>query len=289
MDPRLRRAFRRLAYNRPAMLPEQRTAADVTYRESGRADAPALVLLHGIGSTSAGWRLQYGPLGAHCRVIAWDAPGYGGSKPLVGEAPSAEEYARALARLLDALGIRQALVGTNSWGTPTGVVFARLFPARVRALVLGGPAAGWGSAPKAEQERRAAARIERVTALGVKRMREEDAAELVAPGTRAEVLDWIRGAEGLNADGYAQAARMLAAVDVPREIATLACPVTVVAGELDRRTPPETNAKRIAAAAPRATLQMVPNCGHLPHLEYPEIFNAAVLAMLKEVGQPSAA
>jgi len=271
------------------MLPEQRSAAGITYRESGAKDAPALVLLHGIGSTSAGWRLQYGPLGEHFRVIAWDAPGYGGSEPLPGEAPGAEAYAQALARLLDALGIENAIIGTNSWGTPTGVVFARLFPQRVRALVLGGPAAGWGSAPKEEREKRTAARIERVTTLGVRKMREDDAADLVAPGTRAEVLEWIKGAEGLNANGYAQAARMLAEADVPREIAAVACPVKVVSGVQDRRTPPETNAKRIASAAPNATLLMVPDCGHLPHLEHPEVFNAAVLGVLKALAQPSAA
>ena len=271
------------------MLPEQKSAAGITYRESGAQDAPVLVLLHGIGSTSAGWRLQYGPLGERFRVIAWDAPGYGGSQPLPGEAPSAEDYARALARLFDALGVDKAIIGTNSWGTPTGVVFARLYPQRVRALVLGGPAAGWGSAPKEEREKRAAARIERVTTLGVKRMREDDAADLVAPGTRAQVLEWIKGAEGLNAKGYAQAARMLSQVDVPREIAAVACPVRVVSGVLDKRTPPETNAKKIAAAAPNATLLMVPDCGHLPHLEHPEIFNAAVLEMPKALAQPSAA
>jgi pimeloyl-ACP methyl ester carboxylesterase len=269
------------------MLPELKTAAGITYRESGRKDAPALVLLHGIGSTSAGWRLQYGPLGERFRVIGWDAPGYGGSAPLAGEAPGAEAYAQALARLLDALGIRQAIVGTNSWGTPTGVVFARLYPERVRALVLGGPAAGWGSAPKEERDRRVASRLERVSALGMKKMREEDAPELVAPGTRAEVLEWIKGAEGLNVKGYAQAARMLSAVDVTREAASVTCPVKVVSGEKDRRTPPETNAKRIAAALPNGSLQMIPNCGHLPHLEFPEIFNAAVLEMLKAVGQPA--
>lgn len=270
-------------------LPALQSAANITYRESGRSDAPALVLLHGIGSTSAGWRLQYGPLGKHCSVVAWDAPGYGGSKPLAGEAPGAEAYAQALARLLDALGIDQAILGTNSWGTPTAVVFARLYPERVRALVLGGPAAGYGSAPKADREKRTEARLARVRALGMKKMREEDAADLVAPGTRAEVLEWIQGAEGLHADGYAQAARMLAEVDVPREIAAVACPVKVVSGELDRRTPPESNARRIAAAAPKATLLMVPNCGHLPHLEHPDVFNAAVLEMLQAVGRPSAA
>lgn len=269
------------------MLPERQSAAGITYRESGRKDAPALVLLHGIGSTSAGWRLQYGPLGGRFRVIAWDAPGYGGSAPLAGEAPPVEAYARALAGLLDALGVGSALVGTNSWGTPTGVAFARLYPQRVRGLVLGGPAAGWGAEAPAEREKRAAARIARVRELGMKKMREEDAADLVAPGTRAEVLDWIKGAEGLHEAGYAQAVRMLAAADVPRDIAAVRCPVTVVSGELDRRTPPETNAKRIVAAARQARLQVVPNCGHLPHLEYPETFNAAVLEMQAAIGQPA--
>ena len=269
------------------MLPESQAAAAVTYRESGRRDAPALVLLHGIGSTSSAWRLQYGPLGERFRVIAWDAPGYGGSAPLAGEAPTAEAYARALAGLLDALAVRTALIGTNSWGTPTGVAFARLYPQRVRGLVLGGPAAGWGAEPPAERERRAAARIARVTELGMRKMREEDAADLVAPGTRAEVLQWIKGTEGLHAAGYAQAVRMMAAADVARDIAAVRCPVTVVSGELDRRTPPETNAKRIVAAAPQATLRVVPRCGHLPHLEFPEAFNAAVLEMHAAIGQPA--
>jgi pimeloyl-ACP methyl ester carboxylesterase len=265
------------------MLPETKTAADFTFRESGRRDALPLVLFHGIGSTSAGWRLQYGPLGAHFRVIAWDAPGYGGSKPLAGEAPSVEDYAQAAARLLDALGIHTAFVGTNSWGTPTGVVFARLFPQRVQALVLGGPTSGWGWMPAEERARRLAARIERVRTLGVVKMRATDAPELVAPGTRAEVLEWLKGAEGLNVAGYTQAAHMLAAVDVPREAAAVKCPATVVAGEMDRRTPPETNAKKIAAALPGSSLLMLPNCGHLPHLEYPDRFNAVVLGMLQPV------
>jgi pimeloyl-ACP methyl ester carboxylesterase len=269
------------------MLPEHRSAAGFTYRESGRVDAPALVLLHGIGSTSAGWRLQYGPLGERFRVLAWDAPGYGGSTPLPGDSPSPEAYAQALARLLDALGVRQAIVGTSSWGTPTGVVFARRFPERVRALVLGGPTSGWGWLPQEERERRLAARIKRVRTLGMKRMREDDAAELVAPGTRAEVIEWIRSADGLHPEGYAQAVHMMAAVDVAREAAQVKCPARVVAGELDRRTPPDSNAKRIAAALANARLVMIPDCGHLPHLEFPGKFNAVVLEMLEELGQPA--
>ena len=259
------------------MLPSLQTVTNIAYRESGRHDAPALVLLHGIGSTSAGWRLQYQPLGAQLRVVGWDAPGYGGSAPLAPEHPAVADYVRSLASLLDALGIERALLATNSWGTPTAVGFARAHPQRVRGLVLGGPAAGLGSAPEAQRAKFVADRIERITRLGVAKMREEDAARLVAPGASAEVLAWIRSPAGVTIEGYAQAARMLGAADVPGDIANVKCPVTIVSGELDIIAPPETNAKRIAAAAPHAKFVSLPGCGHLPHLEQPERFNAIVL------------
>ena len=258
-------------------LPELKTAAGISYRESGGRDSPALVLLHGIGSTSAGWRLQFGPLGRSFRVIAWDAPGYGHSTPLAGEAPEPETYARALAGLLDALGVGKALIGSNSWGTPTAITFARLYPARATALVLGGPTAGLGGLAPEERDQRVRDRTERIRNLGPDRMRQEDAGRLVAPGASAELLGWIRSASGVTVEGYSQAARMMGRIDCVRDIAALDCPIVVVSGEKDIVTPPEANSKRLAAAAKRGTLEMIPDCGHLPHLEFPERFNAAVM------------
>ncbi|HEY5637836.1 MAG TPA: alpha/beta hydrolase [Burkholderiales bacterium] len=258
------------------MLPTLKTAGTIAYRESGMPGAPAVVLLHGIGSTAAGWRLQFAPLAQEARVIAWDAPGYGGSAPLATATPVAEDYARALAGLLDALGVKAAVIGSNSWGTPTAVAFAVLYPARVRALVLGGPANGMAGLPAAEREKLLEERIARVKSLGLPAMRVQDAPRLVAPGTRDEVMQWISGSEGIHEAGYLQALQMLARADCARTITGVACPVTVISGENDLVTPPETNAKRIAAAAPNATLTMVPDCGHLPHLEFPDLFNEAL-------------
>ena len=60
-----------------------------SYMEAGPADAPPLVLLHGIGANSMGWRYQFVALSDRFRVIAWNAPGYMLSDPLVAETPDA--------------------------------------------------------------------------------------------------------------------------------------------------------------------------------------------------------
>jgi len=260
----------------PARLPEIRRAAGVSYRESGRAGSPAIVLLHGIGSTSAGWRDQYGPLGERFRVIAWSAPGYHDSAPLPSEQPAAAEYAQVLAHLLDALSIADAHLVTNSWGTLVALSFATLYPRRVRGLVLGGPTAGSHGLSTAQREKLAADRIARVRGLGLQAMRREDAPRLVAASAPAPVRQWVVDGvpgEAPTADGYCQAARMLYATDGVELIRALEHPVLVVSGTEDVVTPPEKNARLLAAAARSARFAAIEACGHLPHLEKPERFN----------------
>lgn len=260
-------------------LPEVRRAAGISYRESGRRDAPALVLLHGIGSTSAGWRDQYAPLGERFRVVAWSAPGYHDSAPLPGEAPAASDYAAALARLLDALSVDEAALVTNSWGTLVALAFATLHTERARALVLGGPTAGSHGLSAAQRNELAAQRIARVRGLGLQAMRVQDAPRLVSGSAAQPVRHWvIHGVEGEapTADGYCQAARMLYATDGVELIRPLAQPVLVVSGTEDVVTPPERNARLLAAAARSARFAAIEACGHLPHIEKPAAFNALV-------------
>src|SRR5436309_219800 len=47
-----------------------------SYMEAGRADAPAIVLLHGVGANSMHWRFQFAGLSDAFRIVAWNAPGY---------------------------------------------------------------------------------------------------------------------------------------------------------------------------------------------------------------------
>src|SRR3954469_22326339 len=47
-----------------------------SYMEAGRADAPPLVLLHGVGANAMHWRYQLAGLSDAFHVVAWNAPGY---------------------------------------------------------------------------------------------------------------------------------------------------------------------------------------------------------------------
>jgi pimeloyl-ACP methyl ester carboxylesterase len=260
-------------------LPEVRRAAGLSYRESGRRDAPALVLLHGIGSTSAGWRDQYASLGERFRVVGWSAPGYHDSAPLPGEAPAASDYAAALARLLDALSVDDAALVTNSWGTLVALAFATVYPKRVRALVLGGPTVGSHGLSPVQRAERAAERIARVRGLGLQAMRVQDAPRLVSGTAPQPVVQWVIhgiAGEAPTADGYCQAARMLYDTDGVELIRSLAHPVLVISGTEDVITPPERNARLLAAAARSARFAAIEACGHLPHLEKPAAFNGLV-------------
>lgn len=102
----------------------------------GPPDAPVLFFLHPLGAPVSGYYLnEAAPVFvAHgWRVVAWDAPGFGGSPLLPLESYALESLA-ALA--LDALGVDEAVVMGHSWGGAIGCVLAGLAPDRVRALVL---------------------------------------------------------------------------------------------------------------------------------------------------------
>jgi pimeloyl-ACP methyl ester carboxylesterase len=269
------------------MLPAPQTASlphgRLTWRESGRRNAPALVLLHGIGSSSAGWSEQFGPLGEALRVIAWNAPGYRDSDALPGDAPHVDAYAGVLAALLDHLEVESTWIASNSWGALPALAFACLHPRRSRGLLLGSPSAGYGTLPRQEQRARAEERAARIRTLGPAHMRAEDAPRLVAPGTREHLLEQLRSSgDELTVEGYAQAARMLYATDGLAMIARLEQPILVLSGTADIITPPEANAKRLATAASNARLEMLTGIGHLPHLEAPARFNAALLAFVRQ-------
>ncbi len=99
--------------------------------EAGRADAPALLLLHGVGANSMHWRFQFAGLSDAFRVVAWNAPGYILSDAFKTEWPTCKDYADALADFLGALKLDRVNIVGNSFGSRVAQCFAIHYPARV--------------------------------------------------------------------------------------------------------------------------------------------------------------
>jgi pimeloyl-ACP methyl ester carboxylesterase len=105
-------------------------------RISGPADAPPVLLIHGIARSLEDWTETQDLLAADHRVISTDLPGFGFSRK-GRELPSLPAFARAMAGLLDAVGVTApAHVMGNSLGGGVSMTLAVDHPGRVASLTL---------------------------------------------------------------------------------------------------------------------------------------------------------
>jgi len=124
----------------------------VAYRRAGTGTP--LVLLHGGLSDGRSWTPQLESLAHEYDVVAWDAPGCGGSADPTGDLGLAD-YADAVAALVRALGVGPVHLAGHSFGAGLAIDVYGRHRQLVRSLVLSGAYAGWrGSLPPAEVEAR---------------------------------------------------------------------------------------------------------------------------------------
>jgi pimeloyl-ACP methyl ester carboxylesterase len=256
-----------------------RTSADIDYRERP-GTAPALVLLHGIGSNADSFAGIVPFLPADWRVIAWNAPGYGASAPLVQHWPVAADYADALAAFLDRLGIDRVTLVGHSLGALIGAALAAVRPARVERLLLASPALGHGVTPGATLSPAAQARIDDLARFGPAAFAAARAPRLVyRPEENARLVAAVEaGMSKVKRPGYDQASHMLAAGRLLDDARRLKVPTDVIVGEEDVVTPPE-GARALHAAIPaavRGRLVEVPAAGHALYTQAPFAFAQAV-------------
>ncbi|MCP2636610.1 alpha/beta fold hydrolase [Microbacterium sp. HD4P20] len=98
------------------------------------ADAPDVLLIHGVTSSHLAWPFVVDRLPG-VRAIAPDLRGRGASNTLEGPAGMAA-HAADLVAALDALGIERTVVVGHSMGAFVAVVLAHRYPERVSRLVL---------------------------------------------------------------------------------------------------------------------------------------------------------
>lgn len=115
-------------------------AADLAHDEIGATDGPTVVLLHGLGASSAFWRPVARELAGPARTLVPDLLGFGASLRL-GTHFHLDDQAAAVIRLVERHGGGPVVLAAHSYGAAIAVTVARDRPDLVRRLVLVAPAA----------------------------------------------------------------------------------------------------------------------------------------------------
>ena len=240
-----------------------------------------VVCLHGIGGHAGQWRQQLAGLADAYTVVAWDAPGYGQSDdPPPGW--SMADWADHLAGLFDALGLDRAHVIGQSWGGVLAQVFYGRHAARVRSLVLADTFLG-GSAANPDSQATLKSRLEAIDTLTPAEYARTRTPALLGTGGTPKLLAELEAMlAAIHPPGYRAAAIALAGADTRDVLERIAVPTLVTCGALDRIVPGAQGA-RLIDRIPNARRVDFPGAGHLPNMEQPERFNAAVRDFLERV------
>lgn len=250
--------------------------AALRYHDTG-GDGPALLLLHEMGGSLESWDFMLPLLAPRCRVLRYDQRGAGLSEkprtPLTMPAQGHDAVA-----LMDALGITQPVIVVGmAVGGALALHLAAAHPGRVRGAVVSSPATGVNEAGRVAL----LARAEEMETKGARAVVDTGLMTSYPPAMRgdAERFAHCRASRlGVDPAGQAATARMLADLDMAADLASIACPVLVLAAKHDLTRPPE-RVKPVADAIAGAEFREVES-GHFMAIQTPELMAAAILGFV---------
>jgi pimeloyl-ACP methyl ester carboxylesterase len=117
----------------------ERDGVRVKYEVHGDGDT-TIVLMPGWGLPLRAWKAQIPYLARHYRVIAYDTRGTGDSdRPIGTKAYALDEHVADVLAIMDAVGVRSAVMVGKSRGGQTALVLAADHPERVDAVIAAAP------------------------------------------------------------------------------------------------------------------------------------------------------
>lgn len=248
---------------------------------TGRADAPTVLLVQGLGMNKNGWTLQRLAMATKFRTIAIDNRGAGRSSIPITPF-TLEDMADDAAAVLDHYGVRDAHVVGASMGGAIAQILGVKHPERVRSLTLACTACRnqpWRS----ELLRHWA---DTANVRGLRQWADESARWLIGPRSFrriAPAIGWLgplatfRPSRGFSA----QVEAILDTDDsMVAELGRITAPTLVIVGNQDILTP-RADSEEIAERIPQSELVVISGAAHGLMIEHATTFNKVVIDFIE--------
>ena len=253
----------------------------------GTANGHTVVLLHGMNFYGEYWAGTIDVLRKDgFRVIVPDQVGFGRSTKMSDIPYTISDMATNTRTLLSALGVQKAIIVGHSMGGMVATRFAMLYPDSTEKLVL------------YNQIGLTDARLDRtpanVDAIYKNLLNEtydsvyQGIARYFPNGMKPEYEKYAKIQYGWSLSGNWPEAAMVRALaqqmvyedPVVYDWAHIKVPTMELGGDKDGANFPQL-AKKVCDTIPHCELVLLPNLGHVPHLEAPDVFYKALLKYLK--------
>ena len=250
-------------------------------RVDGPEGAPWLVLSNSLNTNLSLWDPQVAAFGARFRILRYDQRGHGRTEVPPGPA-TLDALVDDAAKLMEAFGARNAVFAGVSMGAATALCLAARSPGLVARAVASdgqagtapGGARGWGE------------RIEFARAHGMDAVADATVQRWFPLAFAASGGPDLRRAREMirttPLDGMVACAQALQDYDFRAELPRITQPTLLIVGAEDGAMPQSMRA--IHAVIPGSRFVEIPGAGHLPGLEKPDEFNAALASFLAETG-----
>lgn len=256
----------------------ERNGVRIHYEDVG--SGPPVVLGHSFLCSGEMWGPQVGPLSDRFRVINVDERGHGRSGPL-SESFDLYDMVGDVVAVLDDVGVDRAVWAGLSIGGMVAMRAAITVPDRVAGLILVDSHAG----PETQYKKlKYWAMALGVRTIGVQPFLPAISKLMFGVTTRRRnpelVTAWTERFASVDVPsillGLGALVRRDSVVDGLRSVEV---PSVVIVGDEDASLPPALS-REIAAALPNASLEIIPESGHLSALEQPDAVTNAMLAFL---------
>jgi 3-oxoadipate enol-lactonase len=237
-----------------------------------------VLAIHGLGGGAWFFSGFARRAAAHCRVIAVDLPGTGRSAGAGRVEPDA--WVEQLGSIVADRTSEPAVILGHSMGTILGLKAWQAWPERIRALVF------VGGLPQARPliRERLRERAEAVRRRGLDGLGPTAAAANFSPDTlarRPEIAALFeRMFELQDPETYVRCCEILLSISAAGVPPTVSVPCLAVTGADDQYAPPDLVSAFSGELRGRHEEVVLPGCGHLPFLERPREFAAAVTSFV---------